>query len=318
MSPRIRIHRSGLSLIELMVSLAIISVLMSLLLPAVQSSREAARRASCANNLKQLGIALHSYESQHGVLPSGGGLKYELLPTLGLQTLYLKRDFAAFGTAGQWQALHGFVVPVYGCPSDSASRVIGDSTIQVATANYLGCSGTGIQRDGYNGIFNLGGNLGTFVMAPVRLSQVTDGLSQTSMMSEALHGTSSDGVSCSDRLRAVWDLPTAMSAPSQLDQFADACDSIPLYPANYGFFGFLQKGVPWYHGDSGVGMYNHILTPNRPSCTTGRSIQYGAYTATSLHPGGVNMLYGDGHVSFVADTVDRAVWRGWGSRANGD
>ncbi len=311
--------RAGLTLIEVLVVIAIISVLVSFLMPAVQLAREAARRTQCVNNLKQLGLALHNYESTYGVLPAGSDHKFALLPSLGLESLHSKRNVAAWGTAAEWDELDTVLIPVFVCPSDPESPRLGDAATQVVATNYVACSGTGIQRDGFNGMFNLGRDYGPNMPGGyVRLADVTDGLSNTSAMSEILHAVSRDGVHCSDRLRAVWNLPQSLNAPQQLDAFADACDSLPPQPANYGYVGYFHKGCPWYDGDSGVGMYNHILTPNRPSCFDSGAVQYGAYTATSMHRGGVNVLYGDGHVKFVSESIDRAVWRGWGSRAGGD
>ncbi len=310
-------RRSGLTLIEVLVVIAITSVLIALLMPAVQQAREAARRIHCTNNLKQFGLALHSYESTYGVLPIGAH-KYELLPTLGLTALHDLRNVAASGTADEWRELNNVAIPLFHCPSDSAPNRIGDSVVTVTTTNYVVCSGTGIQRDGFNGMFNHGGDYGDMPGGRVRLADVTDGLSRTVAMSEILHAVVSHDNFCTERLRAVWELPAAFTAAHQLDAFADACDALPPHPADSGYIGQIHKGVPWYDGDSGVGMYNHILTPNRPSCTNGGAVQYGAYTATSLHPGGVNVLYGDGHVTFVSTSIDRAVWRAQGSRAGGD
>lgn len=311
---RVERRRSGLSLIEMLVAISITSMLIALLMPAVHSSRESARRMQCASNLKQIGVSLFNYESTYGCLPTGYWHKYDLLPYLEQSDLaaIMKSEFAA--PTGGVPTFISRVIPIYTCPSDSAPKVIGDSVTRVGTTNYVACSGTGIQRDGFNGMFNLGWDYNDMRGGNVRLSDVTDGLSNTLAMSEALHATVTVNDSCHERLRAVWELPTRLTGPTELDQFADACEALPPYPAQFGYIGRIHKGVPWYVGDSGAGMYNHVLTPNRPSCTNGGAVQYGCFTATSGHITGVNVLYGDGRVSFISTSVDRSVWRDMGSR----
>jgi prepilin-type N-terminal cleavage/methylation domain-containing protein/prepilin-type processing-associated H-X9-DG protein len=308
-------HPAGFTLIELMIVIAVISLLVSMLMPAIQIAREAARRLHCSNNLHQIGIAFHEYESIYNCLPSGSTHKYAILPMLGLTTIYEKRNLEGWDSSLAWNVLNHDVIPVYHCPSDPAPEQIGDSVTMVATTNYSACSGTGIQRDGFNGMFNLGHDHGPNLPGGfVKFADVTDGLSNTAAMSEILHATVGYGDFCTDRLRAAWMYPVSLGLPSQLDEFADACDALPPSPADYGYLGMILKGVPWWKGDSGTGMYNHILNPNRPSCTNGGGIQTGCYTATSLHAGGVNVQYGDGHIQFIAQSIDRAVWREIGSR----
>ena len=308
-------HRVGVTLIEVIVVIAAVSLLLSMLMPAIQSARESARRLQCSNNLYQLGIAFHEYESIYNCLPAGSNHKYAILPMLGLTTIYEKRNAAGWDSPIAWNVLNNDVIPVYHCPSDPAPERIGDSLTMVATTNYAACSGTGIQRDGFNGMFNLGHNHGPNLPGGyVRFADVTDGLGNTAAVSEILHATISYDDFCTDRLRAAWMYPIPLGLPSQLDEFADACDSLPPSPAEFGYLGMILKGVPWWNGDSGTGMYNHILNPNRPSCTNQGGIQEGCYTATSLHTGGVNVLYGDGHVQLTSQVIDRAVWREIGSR----
>jgi prepilin-type processing-associated H-X9-DG protein len=110
-----------------------------------------------------------------------------------------------------------------------------------------------------------------------------------------------------------------LGRPDQLDEFADVCSQIPPAPADYGWRGDRwARGMPWIQGDVCFTLYNHVLPPNRPSCYNGSAVQTGAATAASLHAGGVNMTFADGHSAFISTSVDRAVWRAFGSRIESD
>lgn len=153
--PRSAVRRCGFTLAELLVVIAIVAILMALILPAVQQVREAARRAQCRNNLKQIGLALHNYHDIHGSFPIGNvpgtNFAYQsmILPQLDQAPLHTMINFNS-GTCFDWKAtLPGtadpgnFSVPVYGCPSDpnSGHRTVTASGAYFPT-DYLGVSGT--------------------------------------------------------------------------------------------------------------------------------------------------------------------------------
>ncbi len=303
--------RRGITLLEFLIALGVVGLLLAIIAPAVLSSRVAAQRMHCSSNLRQLGIAIINYESEYGVYPLGSLHKYQLLPFIDQASLYqIPLDRTSRDPYGK---ISSVTLDLYLCPNDPspASHKVGTEAT-VASTNYAACYGTGIQKDGYNGFFNLGFRSGgvRFPGGFVRAADVVDGLSNTAAMSELLHGDQSW-----NRLRVVWQTPTSLTASDELDQFAETCEAIPPEPRSYGWRGFpLMRGVPWYLGTPGFGMYNHILPPDRPSCQNASSVTYGAYSAASMHTGGVNLLYGDGHVVFISDSIDRNAWREIGSR----
>lgn len=300
--------RRGISLIEVLVVIGIIGVLVAITVPAVMWSREASRRMQCQNHLKQIGVAIANFESEHGTFPSGGLMRYELLPYLELTALYEKRNLSGTTPDEIWRDVQGVVVPLYLCPSDAVPASDGGGR---AGSNYQGCFGSGVLGDGWNGMFRRD-IPETFGGPPLRSADVTDGLSNTVAMSEALRG---QGM-MSERLRTIWNLPQTRTVASQSDEVSQACDQIPPDPVQYGYLGDpWNRGKPWRMGDCGRGMYNHMLTPNRPSCYNGTHVATGVFTATSLHAGGVNTLWGDGRVQFVSQDIDLETWRNMGSRA---
>lgn len=310
-------NRRGFTLLELLVVLAVIGLLIALIAPAIQSSRETARRMQCVSQLKQLALACSNYESQHGMFPPGAckgfGWLVAILPYMDQGALYNQVDFNI--RVMEQQSLLSIVVPGTLCPSETQSVPIMPGGW--ASTSYAANSGTGIQAAGFNGMFRhlQTGGVPPYREGPVRAADVVDGLSNTALFSEILVANLTG-----DWLRATWQLTTARTDPNELEAFADACVAeTPRRQSSGAWFADVgTRGGPWLHGDSGTTWYNHILTPQLPSCTNGTRVQYGAYTAASLHAGGVNVVFADGHGDFVSRSIDRRAWRQMGSRVESD
>lgn len=334
MSPR-AIGSRGFTLIEVLVCVGILSLLMALLLPAVQASREAARRIKCQNNLHQIGLSLHSYVSSHACfpptittfrLPNGSfytglySLHSRLLPQLDQQPLY---DAINFQT-GTWP-IDTFLVPpsnvelemnsvnatIYHtgfnsflCPSDRGP-------FSDTGNNYRGDTGVGPMGstwaetpDSGNGLFPEGGL--------IRPSGVPDGLSHTVAFSERLRGS---GLQPPDAER---DMFRRSGVVYTADQLLKAC-RIAARPWNTP--GFSESGRWWFWTGRERTLFNQAQVPNGsiPDCTYGgMTPMIDMATARSTHPGGVNVLMGDGSCRFVLQTISQHSWRGLGTRNGGE
>jgi len=315
-----RAIRAGFTVLELLVALAVIGILMAIAIPAILHAREASRRTACTANMRQIGLGILQYESVHRVFPPGGSHPGSylvlILPHVGQQTLYDRLQLHERAQQKIVAQIMNVALPLYLCPSDPAPAGGGTKTGGTparASTSYSGNSGTGVQADGYNGIFQH-----TKTVYPrhypegfVRAADVRDGLSNTAAVAEIRHG---DGT-YDDRLRVRWNTPRSLTRPSQRDAFVALCGSVPQRPRDYGWMGDpTTQGTPWTEGDLGMTMYNHLMPPNSPSCLNGGAFQFGAYTAGSLHQGGLNVLYADGRVSFTSTSIDLGAWREIGSR----
>lgn len=303
--------RRAFTMIELLVTLAIIAVMIALLVPAVQYAREAARRMHCQSNLKQIGLALHNYEATYGMFPNGLVWKKSLLPYIDQANL-LAID--ALSCESGDCAIDHTLVRLFLCPSDPASDEFSfENSLPGAmgAANYVGCYGSGALCCGINGLFNQWqtGTPRYFPTGPVRFADIIDGASNTAAVSENLHGDLTLA-----RLRTRWFPVESFSPPNELEALANLCESLPPNPAQFGWFGDQSRNVPWTDPDYGGGLYNHVLPPNRPSCNNGTNLRTGVHTAGSFHGHGASLLYVDGRVQFESASVDRKVWREIGSR----
>jgi prepilin-type processing-associated H-X9-DG protein len=310
-------RRAGLSVVELLVALAIISLLLALLIVAVQSTRQSARRTSCVSNLRELALAVNIYESARGVYPSGVtaegySLHVNLLPYLERADLFERFDDSQNPRQPRG-ALQTIEVGVFVCPNDRDStgpqpRFNADAAVDTSATSYAGNMGSGVQRYGYNGAFHPSPKP-TAEFPLLQPGNISDGLSNTAALSEVLVSTTA-----LELLRFNWSPPQSFSGPEQLDEFANYCMSLTLDDVRPDPPLYFLRGRPWTYGGAGQTLYNHVLAPNRISCLNGSLVQEGAYSAASLHPGGVNLAFLDARVTFVSSDIDLAIWRAYGSR----
>jgi prepilin-type N-terminal cleavage/methylation domain-containing protein/prepilin-type processing-associated H-X9-DG protein len=304
--------RSGLTIVEVLVVIAIIGALLALILPAVQSARAAARSTQCRSNLRQLGLAIHSYHSSHGNFPpnvsNGFSMFVQMLPFMEQDALYHQIDFSDPETDAN-AFLRSTRLPLLICPADSG--LSGD--LVVGPTNYTGNEGTGVEYEGrFNGFFQPIMRVPRWGGGVLSARDISDGLSNTVAFSEALvgYGSTAD-------IRNVWQVSPAMptATASELDKFAAACDKVNTSDQVGDAW---LRGVGWMRAETGCTTYNHVQTPNHHSCTNNTWVLSASYPATSAHAGGVNVCFGDGSSRFVSENVDRGVWRALGTRARGD
>jgi prepilin-type N-terminal cleavage/methylation domain-containing protein/prepilin-type processing-associated H-X9-DG protein len=329
--PTRRPPENGFTLIELLVVIAIIGALVALLLPAVQAAREAARRAQCINNLKQIGIGLHNYVATHKVLPFGQGPEPTgtwngwsslamMLPYLEQGNVFNAINFAIpDGSApGTDQNLTGQQtrIAIFLCPSDS-DRL----TAIAGHNNYFGNTGSDpLMNSGTtSGLFGGMYGPGPYVPATMGFQDITDGLSQTVAFSERVKGIGLNNNSqAADSLTPPGSVVKNGNLPSDTNDAYTACTAMDPHAPGTPLAGWYSIGSFWYLGSPLGTRYNHVMPPNTWSCVLMNTDNDGAHTASSRHPGNVNVLLADGSVKAIKSSINRSVWRALGTKAGGE
>jgi prepilin-type N-terminal cleavage/methylation domain-containing protein/prepilin-type processing-associated H-X9-DG protein len=311
-------RRRGFTLIELLVVIAIIAILIGLLLPAVQKVRASAARAKCANNLKQLGLAMHNYEGAYGAFPQGRN-QYPLVVSAPARLLAFVEqtnlqqlvNYDATLADPKNVAASQVRVGLFVCPSDPQNGQV--SGLPDFGTNYVACNGTGVIRDSAGNIISYtkipDGN-GIFVQIPTRVGDITDGLSNTAAFSESTLGNGQKPAS---------NPPPAINQKLLILEVAGGNDTTPADCDGMNGTWNANRGGQWINGHFGNTLYNHYYTPNTAKWDCGNASHNKALsTARSYHTGGVNLLLTDGSVRFVRDSIDTNAWWGLATRAGGE
>jgi prepilin-type N-terminal cleavage/methylation domain-containing protein len=332
-------RRRGFTLIELLVVIAIIAVLIALLLPAVQSAREAARRIQSTNNLKQMGLALHNYESTNSCFPGTGGQQYSgfsvqarILPYMEGVNLTNSMNFSvpllnitvthgfSISFSPQQTTAAATVVQAFLCPSDALPHVYPAYPYSTPSAGtcYVACTGSGTGTY-YDSTFPTDGVF--WDNSATKFADITDGSSNTMFMSQCLLGLGQDstGANPMQAFRQEANISGSVSPSSTAPGGYGPAYSNPNLATLAAGAGSWRgdRGVSWILGTGSVTYFNAYSPPNSQIPDVfGHGL--GWFAARGPHPGGVLALTGDGSVKFIKNSVNIVTWRALATRNGGE
>ena len=321
-----RTPRRGFTLIELLVVIAIIAILIALLLPAVQQAREAARRTQCRNQIRQLALAVHNYESSMTCFPPGQirmgfsssprvrgwSMFVQLLPYMDQAPLYSQWDFAN-PLNNETSGNTGTILPLLICPSATISQnpYVKTSGTRHALTSYAGNGGSQSHPPAStsgNGVFAA---TGPAITTPptvqhglVRIRDLTDGMSQTILLGERSHDDKNYDSFFTNGL--------TQNPMNGWGHWAPSGGGFGLTDVTLSSFGPINYRLPWDFANK-PGSISSSATFDAANETIQRLNAYG-----SQHVGGAHVALADGSARFLSENIDLATYRALSTRAGGE